>query len=305
MPAPKAGSPPEQSAQDPRQGSDAASSLGIDEQAHGNPRRSATDLIVEPAVEPAIELRDVRRSFAAREGARTTRSGAASVEVIDSVSLRIEQGSFVALIGPTGCGKSTLLRIIAGLDRADAGDIRVADREIAYVFQDAHLLPWRTVAQNVSLPLELRNVPERDRAPAVQRALEDVELADAADRTPSELSGGMRMRVSIARALVTRPRLLLMDEPFAALDEITRHRLDQRLRHLFHLRRFTVLFVTHAIFEATFLADRAVVFSRRPARIVHDDVINLPRDRSTSLREEPIFAREAGRLLRALEEGGA
>jgi len=242
-----------------------------------------------------IELTKVRRAFRTPKGEE--------VVALDGIDLSIEQGDFVAIIGPSGCGKSTLLRIVAGLDAADAGTVRVEERAIAYVFQDAHLLPWRTVAGNVALPLELRGVPVRDRDEAVRRALTEVELGDAADRYPAALSGGMRMRASIARALVTRPRLLLMDEPFAALDEITRHRLDERLRALWIEHRFTVLFVTHAIFEATFLAERAVVLSKRPARIMHDGRIDLPRDRDTKLRGEPSFAREASKLLTALEGG--
>jgi NitT/TauT family transport system ATP-binding protein len=255
----------------------------------------ATSMSATSASPPqTIELRGVRRSF------RTP--GGSDVVALDGIDLSVEQGDFVAIIGPSGCGKSTLLRIVAGLDGADAGSARVDERELAYVFQDAHLLPWRTVADNVALPLELRGVPRAERHLAVRRALAQVELEDAADRHPAALSGGMRMRASIARALVTEPRLLLMDEPFAALDEITRHRLDERLRKLWLEHRFTVLFVTHAIFEATFLAQRAVVLSRRPARIVYDARIDLPDQRTASLRGEPAFAREASKMLSALEE---
>ena len=229
-----------------------------------------------------------------------------TVLALDGIDLSIEEGSFVALIGPSGCGKSTLLRIIAGLDAPDEGTVEVAARgqgEIAYVFQDAHLLPWRSVASNVALPLELRGVPAEEREKAVRLALEEVELTDAASRYPAELSGGMRMRASIARALVTRPKLLLMDEPFAALDELTRQRLDERLLAVWREHELTVLFVTHAIFEATFLAERALVFSRRPARIVHDGRVELPELRTAVTRGEPAFAREASKLLAALEEG--
>ncbi len=247
------------------------------------------------AREKVIDLRGIRRAFATPEGKH--------IVALDGMDLGIERGDFVALIGPSGCGKSTLLRIIAGLDTADAGESRVTERAISYVFQDAHLLPWRTVAGNVALPLELAGVANGERRRAVERALEEVELSDAADRHPAQLSGGMRMRASIARALVTNPKLLLMDEPFAALDEITRHRLDERLRVLWREHRFTVLFVTHAIFEATFLAERAIVLSRRPARIVHDGRIDLPDGRDAALRGSPAFAREASRLLSALSEG--
>ena len=227
---------------------------------------------------------------------------------LDGVDLVIEEGSFVALIGPSGCGKSTLLRIVAGLDVDGEGSVDVPSvraQAVAYVFQDAHLLPWRTVAENVALPLQLRGAPKEGRAQAVAEALAAVSLEDAADRHPNELSGGMRMRASIARALVTKPRLLLMDEPFAALDEISRHRLDERLHALFLEQKLTVLFVTHTIFEATYLAERAIVFSKRPGRVVHDAKVELPRERPASIRGEPRFVREAQRLFEALERGSA
>jgi NitT/TauT family transport system ATP-binding protein len=253
----------------------------------------------------AVELKGIKRRFVTPHGLF---GEGETVRVLDGVDLTIDEGSFVALIGPSGCGKSTLLRIIAGLDTPDAGTVDVPARargEIAYVFQDAHLMPWRSVAANVALPLELRGVPSSEREAAVRRALEDVELTDAALRYPAELSGGMRMRVSIARALVTRPKLLLMDEPFAALDELTRHRLDERLHAVWREQRLTVVFVTHQIFEATFLAERALVFSRRPGRILHDGRVELPDERTAATRGAPAFAREANRLLQSLEEGAS
>jgi NitT/TauT family transport system ATP-binding protein len=243
----------------------------------------------------AVSIRGVRRAF---DG----------VPALDAIDLEIEEGSFVAWIGPSGCGKSTLLRLVAGLDRPDTGKIDVSSQargDVGFVFQDAHLLPWRTVEQNVDLPLQLRGVPEAERRERVRRALQDVELVDAAAKRPAELSGGMRMRASIARALVTRPRLLLMDEPFAALDEITRHRLDERLRALWIDQKLTILFVTHTIFEATFLAERAIVFSKRPGHVVLDAPIDLPRDRDPSIRASSEFARAAQSLLEALEKGAA
>jgi NitT/TauT family transport system ATP-binding protein len=175
---------------------------------------------------------------------------------------------------------------------------------IAYVFQDAHLLPWRNLLHNVALPLELRGVP---RAARLQRAgvlIDQVGLGDAADRYPSQLSGGMRMRASLARALVTEPDLLLLDEPFAALDEITRQQLDQQLHRLWRERGMTVLFVTHSIVEATFLAQRAIVLSRRPGRIVLDHTLTLPPERDAPLRTDPEFSREMRILFEALERGG-
>ncbi len=240
---------------------------------------------------PMIELSGVRRSFA--DGV-----------VLDGLDLRVDAGEFVSLVGPSGCGKSTLLRLVAGLDHADGGEVVVArGTGLAYVFQDAHLLPWRTVEGNVALPLELAG--ERDVSARVSAALAAVELAGVGHKYPAELSGGMRMRASIARALVTRPRLLLMDEPFAALDELTRQRLDERLRALFLEQGLTVVFVTHAIAEATFLSTRVVVLSSRPARIVHDGPVDLPAERTAATRGTPAFARVTADLVAALEEGEA
>ncbi|HSN99360.1 MAG TPA: ABC transporter ATP-binding protein [Candidatus Nanopelagicales bacterium] len=257
-----------------------------------------------------VQVSGVRRVFTGDAG---------DVPALDGIDLDIAAGSFVALLGPSGCGKSTLLRLIASLDRPDAGTITVTpsgggssggkaseDRfPIAFVFQDAHLLPWRTVLENAALPLELAGVDAPTRRDAARRVLAQVGLADAAARTPAELSGGMRMRVSLARALVTRPRLLLLDEPFAALDELTRARLDDQLRALWAELGMTVLFVTHSIIEAAYLAERAVVLTPRPARIVLDHALDLPGERGAALRVDVAFAREVQRLQEALERGGA
>jgi NitT/TauT family transport system ATP-binding protein len=175
--------------------------------------------------------------------------------------------------------------------------------DLAFVFQDAHLLPWRNVLHNAALPLELQHVPEPQRLDVARHALSLVGLEEFTDRFPAQLSGGMRMRVSIARALVTQPRLLLMDEPFAALDEITRQRLDELLRSLWLSQRMTVIFVTHSTQEATFLANRAVVMSRRPGRIVLDHRIDLPETRTADLRADVQFARHMRALYEALEHG--
>jgi NitT/TauT family transport system ATP-binding protein len=239
------------------------------------------------------------------------RTFATGTEAIAGLDLDIAAGSFVALLGPSGCGKSTLLRLVAGLDQPDSGEVTVGDdearpaRSIAYVFQDPHLMPWRRNIDNVALPLELAGVPPRERREKALAALEKVGLADAAERYPGELSGGMRMRASLARALVIRPQILLLDEPFAALDELTRHRLDDQLRALWIDLGMTVLFVTHAIGEAAYLAERAVVFSRRPARIVADRILDLPRERSFALRAEPAFGKEERLLYDALVRGEA
>jgi NitT/TauT family transport system ATP-binding protein len=244
---------------------------------------------------------------------RVSRVFEGGVEAVRAMDLTIAAGEFVALIGPSGCGKSTLLRIIAGLDRATSGVVeingkrngRAARARVAFVFQDAHLLPWRNVLGNVMLPLELQHVPTEQRRGRAMTAIEQVGLADAIGRYPAALSGGMRMRVSLARALVTDPELLLLDEPFAALDEITRQQLDEQLRELWTRRGMTVLFVTHSINEAAFLADRAVVFTKRPARIVIDHLFDLPAARTVELRADAQFAKQTGVLLEALKRGGS
>ena len=229
------------------------------------------------------------------------------VEAIRNLDLDIAAGEFVALLGPSGCGKSTLLRVIAGLDRPTAGTVAFDDEgdapRLAFVFQDAHLLPWRTVLRNVALPLELWRQPGEQCESRASAAIEQVGLADAIDRFPAQLSGGMRMRASLARALVNDPELLLLDEPFAALDEITRQHIDDQLRGLWSRRRMTTIFVTHSIIEAAFLADRAIVFTRRPARIVLDHRLDLPAARTAALRTDPHFAREMRKLYEALEQG--
>jgi NitT/TauT family transport system ATP-binding protein len=244
----------------------------------------------------AVELQGVRRVFPG------------PVAVIDRIDLQIAPGQFVAILGPSGCGKSTLLRIVAGLDQPDAGVVQAgrgenAQRHIGYVFQDAYLLPWRSALRNVELPLELMGAPHAERSAAAAGAMDRVGLADSLTRYPAELSGGMRMRVSLARALVTNPSLLLLDEPFAALDEITRRHLDEQLHRLWYERRMTVIFVTHSIMEATYLAQRAVVLTRRPARIVLDHTLDLPAQRSAALRTDARFSNEMRVLFEALERG--
>ena len=207
---------------------------------------------------------------------RIGRRFAGGVEALADVSLTIENGDFVALLGPSGCGKSTLLRLIAGLDQPDTGRIAWTDGqppapgEIGFVFQDPTLLPWATAAANVALPFRLRRADPVEAAARVRAALVDVGLAGFEHARPRQLSGGMRMRVAIARALVTRPRLLLLDEPFAALDEFTRHRLQEDLLALWRAHRCTIVFVTHSIYEACFLARRIVLMTPRPGRIARE-----------------------------------
>jgi NitT/TauT family transport system ATP-binding protein len=232
------------------------------------------------------------------------------VVALESMDLEVAAGEFLAILGPSGCGKSTLLRIIAGLDRPTAGDMTIgrpaaAKFDIAYVFQDAHLLPWRTVLSNAALPLELQGIARAERHKVATDALVKVGLGDALERYPAQLSGGMRMRVSLARAMVTQPTLLLLDEPFAALDEITRQRLDESLRELWQARHMTVIFVTHSTSEAVFLADRTVVLSKRPGRIVEDRRVDLPPNRAGALRATAEFARETHFVYDALERGEA
>ena len=223
------------------------------------------------------------------------------VLALDGVDLEIHNGEFVALIGPSGCGKSSLLRAIAGLVRPSSGALQVAGLapeaarkqwgRQAFVFQDPTLLPWRTVRDNVALPLELGTSTSTDpeRSAAVARALDLVGLAEFADTHPAELSGGMRMRASLARALVTRPALLLLDEPFGALDELTREHLDGELLRLWQRDGFAALAVTHSLAEAVWLADRVLVMSPRPGRIVHTLPISLPRPRPPELQTSPEF----------------
>jgi NitT/TauT family transport system ATP-binding protein len=223
---------------------------------------------------------------------------------IDSLTLSVPRGQFLSIVGPSGCGKSTLLRIIAGLDQPSRGSIELTgSSRLAYVFQDAHLLPWRRVIDNVTLPLEFEGLTRQASLDAASAALESVGLQDVAERYPAQLSGGMRMRVSLARAMASNPDVLLLDEPFAALDEITRQSLDEMLRDLWQRRGMTVVFVTHSINEATYLSERVIVLTRRPARVVIDCAIDLPADRPAELRVEPRFAAQARDLLHALSEG--
>ena len=226
--------------------------------------------------------------------------------VIAGMDLRIDAGEFLAVLGPSGCGKSTLLRLMARLAEPDSGEIRMQPNgerfETAFVFQDAHLLPWRNVLANAALPLELMGEAKAKRDERARAVLEQVGLLEALDRYPAELSGGMRMRVSLARALVTEPRLLLLDEPFAALDEITRFHLDVQLRELWQRRGMTVIFVTHSVSEAAFLANRAVVLGRSGGAIKLDRRLELPPVRNNELRGDPRLGQEMRLLLGAIEE---
>jgi NitT/TauT family transport system ATP-binding protein len=233
------------------------------------------------------------------------------------MTMDIEQGSFVSLLGPSGCGKSTVLKIIAGLGNLTKGRVNWPtsnvdklgrpDCEISFVFQEPTLMQWATVFENVWLPLRLKGASRKAAKDQVHEALDMVGLHDFVNSYPRELSGGMKMRVSIARALITRPKLLLMDEPFAALDEITRFKLNNDLLRLWEKFNWTVIFVTHSVFESAYLSDRIVVMAARPGRVVEDiDVAaSYPRDddfRTSS--EYNKYCREASEALHAAMDAG-
>ena len=251
------------------------------------------------------------RTSAAARGVALTLEGVTRVfppqaPVIDKLDLSIAAGEFLTVLGPSGCGKSTLLRLLARLAHPDAGSIRmepdVERFQTAFVFQDAALLPWRNVVDNAALPLELMGIGAAERRQRARQELAHVNLSEAEARYPAELSGGMRMRVSLARALVTAPRLLLLDEPFAALDEITRFQLEVQLRELWLTRGMTVVFVTHSTSEAAFLSNRAVVLARRGGHVKLDHHLDLPAERNVELRTDPRLAHEMRTLMAAMEE---
>jgi NitT/TauT family transport system ATP-binding protein len=249
-----------------------------------------------------VSLRDVSKSF-----------GAGGVRALQSIDLEILPGEFVSLIGPSGCGKSTLLRIVGDLVEQTSGEVVVngksarearLDRDYGIVFQDAVLYDWRTVAKNIALPLELLGWDRAKRARRVEELLELVELHGFGEHHPWQLSGGMQQRVSIARALSFSPALLLMDEPFGALDEMTRERLNSELLRIWGMSASTVVFVTHSISEAVFLSTRVVVMSRRPGRIAAVVDIDLPQPRDADTREDPRFFELVTTVRDRLREGG-
>jgi NitT/TauT family transport system ATP-binding protein len=232
--------------------------------------------------------------------------------ILRQVDFTAAARDFVAIIGPSGCGKSTLLRLLAGLAPLTEGSIQIDGQppgdnspELAYVFQEPTLLAWLRVAANVELPLKLRGVSTAERARIVTRCLAQVRLADRANAFPRQLSGGQQMRVSIARALALQPRLLLLDEPFGALDEMTRNHLNEELLDLREQQAWTAFFVTHSVAEAVFLANRVLVMSVNPGRIAHEIKIDLPYPRTRDTREAPEFQQrvaEVAHLLRSVEE---
>ncbi len=226
---------------------------------------------------------------------------------LEGISFVVERGEFVTLLGPSGCGKSTLLRLVAGLSVATDGTVRVngmtpenARDLMSFIFQDPTLMPWRTVEENVGLSLELEHAARPLRSERVARMLSLVGLTHVAHSYPRQLSGGMKMRASIARALASRPRILLLDEPFAALDEMTRDRMNEELLRLYDEQKWTVLFVTHSVAEAVFLSSRIVILSPHPGRIAHNVSVELPWPRSADLRDSAGFEQAVNHISRLL-----
>ncbi len=222
---------------------------------------------------------------------------------LDDVSLAVNEGELVAIVGPSGCGKSTLLRLASRLTAPSKGEISCAEGHLGYVFQDPTLLPWRTVQHNVELLAELAGIDKQERARLASEAIALTGLKGFEQHRPRALSGGMRMRVSLARALTLRPRIFLFDEPFGAVDEITRERLNGELLGLFERERFAGLFVTHSVSEATFLASRVLVMSRRPGKILAEIAVPFGYPRAPELRFDANFAAIAGAVSRRLREG--
>jgi NitT/TauT family transport system ATP-binding protein len=263
-----------------------------------------TNSVTAPSsVESVIDVRDLSLTFNTADG---------PVHALSSIDLAVRRGEFVSFIGPSGCGKTTLLRVIADLEQPTSGAIHVngvspaearRTRCYGYVFQAPALYPWRSIARNVALPLEVMGLSAAERAERVKRNLALVNLTGFERKFPWQLSGGMQQRASIARALSFDPDLLLMDEPFGALDEIVRDHLNEQLLQLWAKTRKTVIFVTHSIPEAVFLSTRIVVMSPRPGR-VHDIIdCDLPGERTLDIRETPEFLAIAARVRQGLREG--
>jgi NitT/TauT family transport system ATP-binding protein len=246
---------------------------------------------------PLLSVRGVHKAYTAAKRSK--------VVALEDVDLEVGEGEIVALIGPSGCGKSTLLRMMAGLDTDFDGDLTWSvqprpGKDIGFVFQEPALLPWRTVRRNVSLGLEAQRDTSQQGRDRVSELLDLVGLTDFAESFPKELSGGMRQRTAIARALAYSPRILLMDEPFGALDAITRDRLHDDLLRIWESTHKTIVLVTHSVEEATYLADRVAVMSARPGRIKAVHTVPLGRERTPETRQHPEFAKFAGMLRREL-----
>ncbi|MTI45852.1 ABC transporter ATP-binding protein [Roseibium hamelinense] len=250
-----------------------------------------------------IDIQNLSLTFETNDG---------PVHALSDIDLKIEQGDFVSFIGPSGCGKTTLLRVIADLERQTAGTITVngvtpeqarLNRAYGYVFQAAALYPWRTIARNIALPLEIMGLPKSEQDQRIAKNMDLVNLTGFEQKYPWQLSGGMQQRASIARALAVEPDLLLMDEPFGALDEIVRDHLNEQLLQLWAKTNKTVVFVTHSIPEAVFLSTKIVVLCPRPGRIYDVIESDLPRERTLDLRETPEFLKIAHRVREGLKAG--
>ncbi len=226
-------------------------------------------------------------------------------EAIAEVTFAVEPGEFVTLVGPSGCGKSTLLRIASGLLEPTSGRVLVDREHLGYVFQDATLLPWRSVRRNVELLAELRGMPEQERRAKADEAIRLVGLDGFEEHYPKSLSGGMKMRASLARTLTLRPPVFLFDEPFGAVDEITRERLNEQTQDLFQREGFAGLFITHSISEAVFMSTRVLVMSARPGRIIASFDVPFAYPRAPELRFDPAFGELSGEVSRALRGGRA
>lgn len=238
--------------------------------------------------------------------------GVNAVHALEEINFAVSDGEFVSLIGPSGCGKSTLLRVVADLSKPTRGKVQVGGespnaarlkRKVGFVFQDPALLEWRRVLQNVALPLEIKGVSRKEREKSAQELIELVGLKGFERSYPRQLSGGMRQRAAIARAMSTNPEVMLMDEPFGALDQITRDRLNMELLNLSQRKRMTVLFVTHSIHEAVLLSDRVFVMTPRPGRISGEIEVDLPRPRNLESRESDTFINLVKHGVRLLERG--
>jgi NitT/TauT family transport system ATP-binding protein len=251
-----------------------------------------------PITVPAIAFDNATKRYAATK---------TPITILESITTQVQRREFVSIIGPSGCGKSTLLKMVAGLSPITSGNISIhgmtpqkARELVSFIFQDATLLPWRTVRQNVVLGLELDGMARETRNAKVEAVLSLVGLSHVADSFPRQLSGGMKMRVSIARALATRPQLLLLDEPFAALDEMTRDHINEELLRLREEQNWTTLFVTHSVAEAVFLSTRILILAPNPGRIAHDLPIDLPYPRTEATRRSEAFDRTIAAVSRAL-----
>ena len=222
-------------------------------------------------------------------------------QAVDGVDLTVDRGEFVTIVGPSGCGKSTLLRIISGLQQPTSGSCDVDRKSLGYVFQDSVLLPWRNVQKNVELNAELLGVPRELRKESAQKAINLVNLNDHVTKFPHQLSGGMKMRCSLARSLVSQPQVFLFDEPFGALDEMTREHLNDELLSIFLQEKFAGLFITHSIQEAVFLSTRVIVMSSQPGRFISEHTIDFPFPRLPDTRYSAEFAELCGRISHDLK----